>query len=701
MDKKLPKSQSCEEAEKEENLQILKSINNYNDFVVKAGAGSGKTYSLVETIANVIKTKKEILKVNNQKILCITYTNAAVDEVKERIGNTSLVRVSTIHDFLWDTIKNYQPELVELHIKKIKNRIEENDNYLLESVYNNLPDLEKEELKDNLTRNEEIYYQIRPLKATPFRNKLPDEFRIQFEPILNNINKFKNIANKILQNNRLNKTLENIDSQDDDYTKVDYDTNINIDRLTRMKISHDTLLEYSKDLVHEYELLRTIIIDRYPYVFVDEFQDTNPMVVDILSHLIEFKNKHKKKFLVGLFGDEIQNIYDTGIGKFLNEKIEILYSIEKKYNYRSSEAVIKLANFARLDDLEQESAYIDNLQGETSFFEIDVPEEELQETVAKIIEIYNRKWNINEENNLGIFLTMNKYLSNINAFEDIYNFFDKSPYYQKNWEQLNQEFLSKEIDKLGISPQRLFKILYFKYLIESKTVGIRELISEKALYKMNYFELEKYYNKIIILDEASSLLEFIKMSMSILHEAEYREEKENWEIIFSKFYDLENGHETTYETIIESIIKPLLTEEVSDDTSDEFKESFYNLLEESSVQFTNWFNFITSGFNKAISYSTIHGTKGTEFDNVIVILEENFGYRNPNYFKSAISNIVNRVVLDPNEEEKQIIATNLLYVASTRAKKNITFLYFGHIPPNEKKVLKEYFDNYYESLDEV
>src|SRR5690625_899930 len=72
-----------------------------NHFKVMAGPGAGKTYFLVENIKNIIKTSPRIKKFSKRKLLCITYTNTAVNEIKQRLrdyeGN---VEVSTIHGFI-------------------------------------------------------------------------------------------------------------------------------------------------------------------------------------------------------------------------------------------------------------------------------------------------------------------------------------------------------------------------------------------------------------------------------------------------------------------------------------------------------------------------------------------------------------------------------------------------------------------------
>jgi len=84
--------------------QILEHIRNGENFLLSGGAGSGKTYSLVEVIREVIKEHPA------EKVFCMTYTNIAVKEIEERVNHNNL-KVSTIHDFLWGNIKHFQKEI--------------------------------------------------------------------------------------------------------------------------------------------------------------------------------------------------------------------------------------------------------------------------------------------------------------------------------------------------------------------------------------------------------------------------------------------------------------------------------------------------------------------------------------------------------------------------------------------------------------
>ena len=83
---------------------------------VYAGPGAGKTHFLVENVKNIITTNALITRSQMRKILCVTYTNAAVDEIKRRLDKfTEHVEVHTIHGFIIEhIIQPFQQELRDI-----------------------------------------------------------------------------------------------------------------------------------------------------------------------------------------------------------------------------------------------------------------------------------------------------------------------------------------------------------------------------------------------------------------------------------------------------------------------------------------------------------------------------------------------------------------------------------------------------------
>ena len=251
--------------------QIMQHIHNGHHFLLSGGAGSGKTHTLVEVIKHIISEYPASL------IACITYTNAAVQEIDNRVNHNNL-RVSTIHDFLWDCISNFQEELRDSLVKLI------NDGII--SVGSNA---------------------ILPIDADFFVKNG------EFVPI-----KYKEYL-----------------------------------RINEGVISHDEVLKVANYMFTNYPKLRDIIKSTYPFILIDEYQDTSPLVVNIF--LESFDNDNDRFYCIGFFGDSMQAIYDDGVGDIDAYKYptRTVYEVKKEQNRRSPQVVIDLANKIRLDNLVQ------------------------------------------------------------------------------------------------------------------------------------------------------------------------------------------------------------------------------------------------------------------------------------------------------------------------------------------------------------
>ncbi len=88
-------------------------IREHKCFRLEAGAGAGKTYSLVEALKFVIDETAATLRRSNQHVACITYTNVASDQITSQVDRHPVVHSSTIHSFCWALISCFQPFLRE------------------------------------------------------------------------------------------------------------------------------------------------------------------------------------------------------------------------------------------------------------------------------------------------------------------------------------------------------------------------------------------------------------------------------------------------------------------------------------------------------------------------------------------------------------------------------------------------------------
>ena len=82
-------------------------------FFLFAGAGSGKTRSLISALQHIQRTSSDRLRAKGQRIAVITYTNAASEEIKRRLLFDPLIDVRTIHSFAWSLIDGLNHDIRE------------------------------------------------------------------------------------------------------------------------------------------------------------------------------------------------------------------------------------------------------------------------------------------------------------------------------------------------------------------------------------------------------------------------------------------------------------------------------------------------------------------------------------------------------------------------------------------------------------
>ena len=302
--------------EQEVQQEIYNCIDNYKSFCFDAGAGAGKTYALQETITYILENYFGKIKRKTQKILCITYTNEAKNEIINRIGRNSEVIVTTIHDFLWDFIANQQLLLNLVHKEKLEKEVISLNNEISELTKKFEISNKKEEFDSKIKEEPflKAFYEYYTLKASDFRKRLKP-FVGDDGTLLSNIGNFKKYVNSTIKLTKYNEALNKIENHKN-AIKISYLQNRNRDRLEDFKISHDTLLEYAEEIIIKSNLLKKLLSDTYPYILIDEYQDTSPKVVATLMSVLKYKKcRNENDFLIGFFGDKAQKIYDQGVGE--------------------------------------------------------------------------------------------------------------------------------------------------------------------------------------------------------------------------------------------------------------------------------------------------------------------------------------------------------------------------------------------------
>lgn len=91
--------------------EVYSCLDNRQSFRLEAGAGAGKTYSLVKALRYLIDRHQRSMPQRNQKIACITFTNVAKDEILARTDRSPLILCETNHSFCWSLICGFQRQL--------------------------------------------------------------------------------------------------------------------------------------------------------------------------------------------------------------------------------------------------------------------------------------------------------------------------------------------------------------------------------------------------------------------------------------------------------------------------------------------------------------------------------------------------------------------------------------------------------------
>lgn len=324
--------------------EVLKCLREKRPFAMIAGAGSGKTTSLVEALKALDRLGGHRMLRDGQKAVCITYTNRATDVIRDRLRQNPLFVVSTLHSFLWGEIGHFPKSIREALRRSI------------------IPaQIAKQKSKDNGGNS----------KAARIAREKAEE---------------------------LEKVLGQIDSVE----TFEYGDDSGYSDFPLGQIGHEDLLYIASDLFKNSKSFRRIIAQKYPYWFIDEAQDTSPEIIASLNELCNGNGLP----IVGYFGDPMQQIYDTGMGNFSGPaNFQLITKVE---NFRCSPEVIVLLNAFR-DDVQQVPACKNaSIEGSVAITLVKMEEPELprkrysdgqlERAQQKLIAaIDNWKWAANED----------------------------------------------------------------------------------------------------------------------------------------------------------------------------------------------------------------------------------------------------------------------------------------------------------------
>jgi DNA helicase-2/ATP-dependent DNA helicase PcrA len=295
---------------------------------ISAGPGAGKTHILVEHISNVLTKGKSCLGTNG-KIACITYTNIAVETINKRLSDTAdRIDVCTIHSFLFkNMVKPY------LWILKEKPK------YDLEQIENIEP-WESRAPNDLINQWARGSRSLGSLQIQDKRKEVMQALKAIYWTISGD-RKEELVVPKnhqwalVKDAKEQNKLIE--------WKSLLYSSGY---------MSYDDVLYFAWRIYRQAPALIPFISKKYPFIFVDEFQDTTPFQAELIDAL-----KTEGKSTVLVIGDSHQSIFEfTGAKKerFDNYKNSAdITPVVVHDNWRSSQKIISFLNRIRQDGLDQ------------------------------------------------------------------------------------------------------------------------------------------------------------------------------------------------------------------------------------------------------------------------------------------------------------------------------------------------------------
>ncbi len=643
--------------------QVFNCIKEEQNFVLQGGAGSGKTESLKRVIEHIS------INYPGKKIACITHTNLAVDEIKSRVNDD--YTICTIHSFLNDLIKDYKKNIHEV-----------------------IGEIFKLKKVDNIEHKD--------------YKKCYEKYASSLHSVLNEtvpkvVGKREYDKSAVECNNELNTNIENLNSKierlikEKDYNEVRYNET-RFDSFRDLSFGHNSLLQIASYLFERYPLLSKILQDKYDFTFVDEYQDTNNAIIDILLNKIPVDSKT----LIGLFGDSMQGIYDDGIGDVEDYiKSGLLKKVEKEDNYRCSEQVIEFINQLRDDGLKQEVAFktknglvetIVDRQGKVKLYysvydgsrtasgNPQNKDEYLQHLNSAIKQV--------EESNVGFkkLMLTNKSIASEVGFENLYSVFndryvDVKEEIEKDLTRLQLLDLA-ELSKAYSTKEYNFVITELKKAgflitaIEDKT-KVSSILDGILATEHGAMELLDLAFESKLLKKSDSSCSYIDRKDSFLNDIK----KDEFYPTFKSQYD---SGQNTFARMVKEVEG--LNEEVFKEYERLYKkERFYNDLFSCKIKFEEIINYV-SYLNEEKAYITMHKTKGSGIENVMVVLDEYFWYQKYKF----------KTIFDSGEvdAEKRLYNQKLFYVACSRAIDNLICIKV--IAPDEKDDLLSYFTNHEE-----
>jgi len=374
----------------EEQKKAVEAID--GPLLILAGPGTGKTQLLSIRAANIMDKKK----INGEHILILTFTNSAAKAVKERLAEIIGYKG---YEIIAETFHSFANSIIldsEEATEYLKTRIQMADIERLKAI---------EYILDNLKDAKEL---------KPFGN--PYFYRNEIEK------KISELKNEGISPNEFIESLDKLDLESSglkekylirlkefalvykiyEEIKKGRDKNIFDDR---GRYDYDDMILIAKEALAKEKDLKKAYQEKYKYIMVDEFQDSNGAQLKLLFELIDSASPN-----ICCVGDDDQSIYRFQGASRVNFKIfqgrfPNLKTVKLKINYRSPKEILDISSMIiqeipLKERLDKEKALIPATSKKNNIIEVLTFSNEDEEIVYIVKRIKELKKDIENADNL-------------------------------------------------------------------------------------------------------------------------------------------------------------------------------------------------------------------------------------------------------------------------------------------------------------
>jgi len=589
-------------------------------FITFAGAGSGKTYSLKKALDHLKMRYEAEFSQKGKQVAVITYTNNAADEITDRVERNPIFSISTIHSFCWASISGFNADMQKWYLDVIPQK---------------------------LAHVEAEHARLRGgTKAAEKRERDIERYKKKLE-WLSQPRIFKYDPNGV------NSTPESL--------------------------SHDDVLKLFAHFLEAKPMMAELLLNKHPFIFVDESQDTDKGVINALFGL---QQNHTERVVIGLFGDTMQRIFGGGepqLGKSLPQS---WIEFDKQMNHRSARRIVGLGNKIRqADDQRKQFARIGSEDGTVRFFLLPQghgDKEKVEESIRSIMaeNTGDQSWRDTGSKDTAILLLEHKMVSRRLGFIALTDALSQSGRIKDRiFEGDNSElnYFCRFVLPLAEASLKGSRFEVMSLLRSSRSPLIQEStfsensndplkpsrLAEKALIEVVGNEAATFQQVLSVIAEHRLLPIPSKLkAFTALSETEG--------IDSDLFFDLE------IDVASESVAASQVAELGQDENT-----AWSDALDTRFWQIRNYRDYIEENS----IYRTHQGVKGNEFERVMAIMDDDeaggFMFSYEQYLGAKVPSASTIAKMEAGEETGIDRTRRLFYVTSTRARNSLAHVIYS------------------------